>query len=144
MRLRLMKRWPGLQSGWKQAIDCCRCIQEAEHRAGKPLELLLRGLRRGCRYRVNAKTGFMARLESITVLPADDKDRFRADRRRRRTDPDGGTINKKIGWRRKMAKIEGRKSAVAGTSWQTKAVATPAEAVIAKRGKLEGYAKQRS
>ncbi len=43
---------------------------------GKPLELLLRGCSEAAVRRVNENNTFlktMARLESITVLPADDK-----------------------------------------------------------------------
>ncbi|MGU0043745.1 hypothetical protein ACVXHA_18825 [Escherichia coli] len=64
----------------KQAIVAVRNIRaEMNIAPGKPLELLLRGCSADAERRVNENRGFLqtlARLESITVLPADDKVRF--------------------------------------------------------------------
>ena len=61
----------------KQAIVAVRNIRaEMNIAPGKPLELLLRGCSADAERRVNENRGFLqtlARLESITVLPADDK-----------------------------------------------------------------------
>ncbi|MDU7100451.1 MAG: class I tRNA ligase family protein, partial [Enterobacter sp.] len=61
----------------KQAIVAVRNIRaEMNIAPGKPLELLLRGCSEAAVRRVNENNTFlktMARLESITVLPADDK-----------------------------------------------------------------------
>lgn len=63
----------------KQAIVAVRNIRAEMNIAGKPLELLLRGCSEAAIRRVNDNRSFLlnlARLESITVLPADDKGRF--------------------------------------------------------------------
>ncbi|MBN0466629.1 valine--tRNA ligase, partial [Pseudomonas aeruginosa] len=61
----------------KQAIVAVRNIRaEMNIAPGKPLELLLRGCSKEAERRVNDNRSFLlnlARLESITVLPADDK-----------------------------------------------------------------------
>ena len=61
----------------KQAIVAVRNIRaEMNIAPGKPLELLLRGCSEAAMRRVNDNRSFLlnlARLESITVLPADDK-----------------------------------------------------------------------
>ena len=113
----------------KQAIVAVRNIRaEMNIAPGKPLELLLRGCSADAERRVNENRGFLqtlARLESITVLPADDNELARLAK--------------------EVAKIEGEISRIENKLANEGFVARAPEAVIAKeREKLEGYAEAKA
>ncbi|MFO6427803.1 hypothetical protein ACLBOM_32145 [Escherichia coli] len=120
---------------------------------GKPLELLLRGCSADAERRVNENRGFLqtlARLESITVLPADDKGPVSVTKIIDGAElliPMAGLINKEDELARlakEVAKIEGEigpSNKLANEGF----VARAPEAVIAKeREKLEGYAEAKA
>ncbi|ONG13031.1 valine--tRNA ligase [Escherichia coli] len=139
----------------KQAIVAVRNIRaEMNIAPGKPLELLLRGCSADAERRVNENRGFLqtlARLESITVLPADDKGPVSVTKIIDGAElliPMAGLINKEDELARlakEVAKIEGEISRIENKLANEGFVARAPEAVIAKeREKLEGYAEAKA
>ncbi len=139
----------------KQAIVAVRNIRaEMNIAPGKPLELLLRGCSADAERRVNENRGFLqtlARLESITVLPADDKGPVSVTKIVDGAElliPMAGLINKEDELARlakEVAKIEGEISRIENKLANEGFVARAPEAVIAKeREKLEGYAEAKA
>ncbi|WP_149013746.1 class I tRNA ligase family protein, partial [Escherichia coli] len=139
----------------KQAIVAVRNIRaEMNIAPGKPLELLLRGCSADAERRVNENRGFLqtlARLESITVLPADDKGPVSVAKIIDGAElliPMAGLINKEDELARlakEVAKIEGEISRIENKLANEGFVARAPEAVIAKeREKLEGYAEAKA
>lgn len=139
----------------KQAIVAVRNIRaEMNIAPGKPLELLLRGCSDDAMRRVNDNRSFLlnlARLESITVLPADDKGPVSVTKIIDGAElliPMAGLINKDDELARlakEVAKIEGEISRIENKLANEGFVARAPEAVIAKeREKLEGYAEAKA
>ncbi len=139
----------------KQAIVAVRNIRaEMNIAPGKPLELLLRGCSADAMRRVNDNRSFLlnlARLESITVLPADDKGPVSVTKIIDGAElliPMAGLINKEDELARlakEVAKIEGEISRIENKLANEGFVARAPEAVIAKeREKLEGYAEAKA
>lgn len=139
----------------KQAIVAVRNIRaEMNIAPGKPLELLLRGCSEEAVRRVNDNRSFLqtlARLESITVLPADDKGPVSVTKIIDGAElliPMAGLINKDDELARlakEVAKIEGEIARIEGKLSNEGFVARAPEAVIAKeREKLEGYAEAKA
>jgi len=134
----------------KQAIIAVRNIRaEMNIAPGKPLELLLRGCSADAARRVNDNRGFLqtlARLESITVLPADDKGPVSVTKIIDGAElliPMAGLIDKDAELARlakEVAKIEGEIGRIESKPGNEGFVARAPEAVIAKeREKLAGY-----
>ena len=139
----------------KQAIVAVRNIRaEMNIAPGKPLELLLRGCSKDAERRVNDNRSFLlnlARLESITVLPADDKGPVSVTKIVDGAElliPMAGLINKEDELARlakEVAKIEGEIGRIESKLANEGFVARAPEAVIAKeREKLEGYAEAKA
>lgn len=139
----------------KQAIVAVRNIRaEMNIAPGKPLELLLRGCSADAMRRVNDNKSFLlnlARLESITVLPADDKGPVSVTKIIDGAElliPMAGLINKDDELARlakEVAKIEGEIARIEGKLSNEGFVARAPEAVIAKeREKLDGYAEAKA
>jgi valyl-tRNA synthetase len=139
----------------KQAIVAVRNIRaEMNIAPGKPLELLLRGCSKEAERRVNDNRSFLlnlARLESITVLPADDKGPVSVTKIIDGAElliPMAGLINKEDELARlakEVAKIEGEIGRIESKLSNEGFVARAPEAVIAKeREKLEGYAEAKA
>ncbi|MCP1025225.1 valine--tRNA ligase [Klebsiella pneumoniae] len=139
----------------KQAIVAVRNIRaEMNIAPGKPLELLLRGCSKEAERRVNDNRSFLlnlARLESITVLPADDKGPVSVTKIVDGAElliPMAGLINKEDELARlakEVAKIEGEIGRIESKLANEGFVARAPEAVIAKeREKLEGYAEAKA
>lgn len=139
----------------KQAIVAVRNIRaEMNIAPGKPLELLLRGCSEEAVRRVNDNRSFLqtlARLESITVLPADDKGPVSVTKIIDGAElliPMAGLINKDDELARlakEVAKIEGEIARIEGKLSNEGFVARAPEAVIAKeREKLDGYAEAKA
>ncbi|ECS5736749.1 valine--tRNA ligase [Salmonella enterica subsp. enterica serovar Lika] len=139
----------------KQAIIAVRNIRaEMNIAPGKPLELLLRGCSEEAVRRVNDNRSFLqtlARLESITVLPADDKGPVSVTKIIDGAElliPMAGLINKDDELARlakEVAKIEGEIARIEGKLSNEGFVARAPEAVIAKeREKLDGYAEAKA
>ena len=139
----------------KQAIVAVRNIRaEMNIAPGKPLELLLRGCSADAQRRVTDNQSFlqsMARLESITVLPADDKGPVSVTKIIDGAElliPMAGLINKEDELARlakEVAKIDGEISRIESKLANEGFVARAPEAVIAKeREKLDGYAEAKS
>ena len=139
----------------KQAIVAVRNIRaEMNIAPGKLLELLLRGCSADAERRVNENRGFLqtlARLESITVLPADDKGPVSVTKIIDGAElliPMAGLINKEDELARlakEVAKIDGEISRIENKLANEGFVARAPEAVIAKeREKLEGYAEAKA
>ena len=139
----------------KQAIVAVRNIRaEMNIAPGKPLELLLRGCSADAMRRVNDNRSFLlnlARLESITVLPADDKGPVSVTKIIDGAElliPMAGLINKEDELARlakEVAKIEGEIARIEGKLSNEGFVARAPEAVIAKeREKLDGYAEAKA
>ena len=139
----------------KQAIVAVRNIRaEMNIAPGKPLELLLRGCSEAAVRRVNDNRSFLlnlARLESITVLPADDKGPVSVAKIIDGAElliPMAGLINKEDELARlakEVTKIEGEIGRIESKLSNEGFVARAPEAVIAKeREKLEGYAEAKA
>jgi valyl-tRNA synthetase len=139
----------------KQAIIAVRNIRaEMNIAPGKPLELLLRGCSTDAVRRVNENQSFLqtlARLESITVLPADDKGPVSVTKIIDGAElliPMAGLINKEDELARlakEVAKIEAEIGRIEGKLSNEGFVARAPEAVIAKeREKLTGYAEAKA
>lgn len=139
----------------KQAIVAVRNIRaEMNIAPGKPLELLLRGCSKEAERRVNDNRSFLlnlARLESITVLPAEDKGPVSVTKIVDGAElliPMAGLINKEDELARlakEVAKIEGEIGRIESKLANEGFVARAPEAVIAKeREKLEGYAEAKA
>lgn len=139
----------------KQAIVAVRNIRaEMNIAPGKPLELLLRGCSEAAVRRVNDNRSFLlnlARLESITVLPADDKGPVSVTKIIDGAElliPMAGLINKEDELARlakEVTKIEGEIGRIESKLSNEGFVARAPEAVIAKeREKLEGYAEAKA
>ena len=139
----------------KQAIVAVRNIRaEMNIAPGKPLELLLRGCSADAQRRVTDNQSFlqsMARLESIIVLPADDKGPVSVTKIIDGAElliPMAGLINKEDELARlakEVAKIDGEISRIESKLANEGFVARAPEAVIAKeREKLDGYAEAKS
>ena len=139
----------------KQAIVAVRNIRaEMNIAPGKPLELLLRGCSEAAIRRVNDNRSFLlnlARLESITVLPADDKGPVSVTKIIDGAElliPMAGLINKEDELARlakEVTKIEGEIGRIESKLSNEGFVARAPEAVIAKeREKLEGYAEAKA
>ncbi len=139
----------------KQAIVAVRNIRaEMNIAPGKPLELLLRGCSDAAIRRVNDNRSFLlnlSRLESITVLPADDKGPVSVTKIIDGAElliPMAGLINKEDELARlakEVSKIEGEISRIESKLSNEGFVARAPEAVIAKeREKLEGYAEAKA
>jgi valyl-tRNA synthetase len=126
----------------KQAIVAVRNIRaEMNIAPGKPLELLLRGCSADAQRRVTDNQSFlqsMARLESITVLPADDKGPVSVTKIIDGAElliPMAGLINKEDELARlakEVAKIDGEISRIESKLANEGFVARAPEAVIAK------------
>ena len=139
----------------KQAIVAVRNIRaEMNIAPGKPLELLLRGCSEEAIRRVNDNRSFLlnlARLESITVLPADDKGPVSVTKIIDGAElliPMAGLIDKEAELARlakEVAKVEAEIGRIEGKLANEGFVARAPEAVIAKeREKLENYAEAKA
>lgn len=139
----------------KQAIVAVRNIRaEMNIAPGKPLALLLRGASSDAVRRVNDNRSFLqtlARLESITVLPADDKGPVSVTKIIDGAElliPMAGLIDKEAELARlakEVAKVEAEIGRIEGKLANEGFVARAPEAVIAKeREKLEGYAEAKA
>ncbi|WP_251850458.1 valine--tRNA ligase [Klebsiella aerogenes] len=139
----------------KQAIVAVRNIRaEMNIAPGKPLELLLRGCSKDAERRVNDNRSFLlnlARLESITVLPADDKGPVSVTKIIDGAElliPMAGLIDKEAELARlakEVAKVEAEIGRIESKLSNEGFVARAPEAVIAKeREKLEGYAEAKA
>ncbi|QCT18605.1 valine--tRNA ligase [Jejubacter calystegiae] len=139
----------------KQAIVAVRNIRaEMNIAPGKPLELLLRGASADVQRRVNDNLNFLkslARLESITLLPADDKGPVSVTKLVDGAElliPMAGLIDKEAELARlakEVAKVEAEIGRIESKLANEGFVARAPEAVIAKeRDKLKGYAEAKA
>ncbi|MBS4430657.1 valine--tRNA ligase [Pectobacterium punjabense] len=135
----------------KQAITAVRNIRaEMNIAPGKPLEVLLRDATAEAQRRVEENRSFiqtLARLESITLLPADDKGPISVTKLIDGAElliPMAGLIDKATELDRlakEVAKIEAEIERIASKLSNEGFVARAPEAVVAKeREKLDGYA----
>jgi valyl-tRNA synthetase len=139
----------------KQAIIAVRNIRaEMNIAPGKPLELLLRSASEEAKRRVNDNLSFLqtlARLESITILPADDKGPVSVTKIVDGAElliPMLGLIDKDAELARlakEVAKVEQEIGRIESKLGNEGFVARAPEAVIAKeREKLDGYAEAKA
>ncbi|WP_312134126.1 class I tRNA ligase family protein, partial [Leclercia sp.] len=139
----------------KQAIIAVRNIRaEMNIAPGKPLALLLRGCSEAAQRRVTENSTFlqtMARLESITVLPADDKGPVSVTKIIDGAElliPMAGLIDKDAELARlakEVAKVDDEIGRIESKLSNEGFVARAPEAVIAKeREKLNGYAQAKA